>query len=286
MKKIIAMVLALVLVAGLSIAGTLAYLQDDDYNVNTMTMYDVHIDQMEYECVRDESGNVTSMNEYTNAKPLYPAVAKNGFNDISAWQPAGNDGIIYYANYLGDDYCGGNGLWENLNNVQDKFVFVKNTGTTDAYYRTIILLEADATNTYNSDGKAMIHLNVNGHDNFDWGTNSKGKKDTDITAETMRVTVNGEEYYVKVALYKEVLEPEEISRPSLLQVGMDQLATNEIVAQFGETYDIVVLSQAVQAAGFDDAKTALNTAFGEVTEENVLTWFADIAPAGSNGNLQ
>ena len=33
------------------------------------------------------------------------------------------------------------------------------------------------------------------------------------------------------------------------------------------TLDILVLSQAVQTAGFDDAQTALNTAFGTASEK-------------------
>ena len=279
MKKIIATVLALVLVAGISIGGTVAYLQDTDSDVNVMTMHNVHIAQEEYERVFDANGEVTGMQEFDNNvnHPLYPAVITGDATARNAWapaNPANQADLFWYKNYLSADYPGGNGLWENLNNVQDKFVFVKNTGTTDAYYRTIILLEADTTGATNSiTGQSLIHLNTNSHSQFTWANNTG-----DITDETMVVTVNGKKYTVEVATCNVALEPGKISRPSLLQIGMDQEATNEYVAQFGETYDVLVLSQAVQTAGFENANDALNTAFGEVTAENVQNWFADIAP--------
>ena len=56
------------------------------------------------------------------------------------------------------------------------------------------------------------------------------------------------------------------------QVYLDKTATNEVCEAYGETFEILALSQAVQAAGFPDAKTALDTAFGEVTAANALEW--------------
>ena len=152
----------------------------------------------------------------------------------------------------------------------DKFVFVQNTGKSDAYYRTIILLEADETGSKNAANQYLIHLNTNGHSNFDWSVNGG-----DFTDTTPVVEIDGEKYWVVVATYNKVLTPGEISRPSLLQVGMDQTATNEFVEQFGDTYDILVLSQAVQTAGFDNAANALNTAFGEINSTNAAEWFSD-----------
>ena len=286
MKKFIAMALVLVLVAALSVGGTLAYLQYQDSDVNTMTMYNVKIEQMEYERVLDANGVVTGMKKFNNNvnHPLFPAVITGDATAKNAWapaNPANQDDLFWYKKYLGEDYPGGNGLWENLNNVQDKFVFVKNTGTTDAYYRTIILLEADTTGTTNSStGQSLIHLNTNSHSQFTWANNTG-----DITDETMVVEVNGKKYTVEVATCNVPLEPGKISRPSLLQIGMDQEATNEYVAQFGETYDVLVLSQAVQTAGFENANDALNTAFGEVNTTNVVEWFKNIAPSNTNSGI-
>ena len=270
MKKVLLSVLSMALVAAISIGGTLAYLQDSDSDVNVMTLGNVYIEQYEYERVLDGNGNVTGMQEFRQNKPLYPAVITGSANANNAWQPNSAVDLMYGDHIVG--LPGGNGTWQNLNNVQDKFVFVENTGDSDAYFRTIILLEADETNTKNSvTGQAMIHLNVNTAW-FDW------PYDHDITDSTMKVTVNGETYYVLYAVYKHILPPDEICRPSLLQIGMDQEATNEIVEQFGDTYDVLVLSQAVQAAGFANAQTALDTAFGNVNATNVAEWFAAIAP--------
>ena len=49
---------------------------------------------------------------------------------------------------------------------------------------------------------------------------------------------------------------------------MTHNATNETAEKIGDEYTILVLSQAVQTAGFADAKTALDTAFGEITADN------------------
>jgi len=64
--------------------------------------------------------------------------------------------------------------------------------------------------------------------------------------------------------------------PSLKQIYMSAQATNESTAlMFGEDgeYTILALSQAVQTEGFDDAKTALDKAFGVTNTENAQEWF-------------
>ena len=272
LKNVLLTGLSFVLVATVAIGGTLAYLSSEDSDVNVMTLGNVEIEQFEMERVFDENGNVIGMQEFTQAKPLYPAVVTNGSGN-AAWQP--NNAVdIYYKDYLGDEYPGGNGTWQNLNNVMDKFVFVQNTGKSDAYYRTIILLEADETGSKNAANQYLIHLNTNGHSNFDWSVNGG-----DFTDTTPVVEIDGEKYWVVVATYNKVLTPGEISRPSLLQVGMDQTATNEFVEQFGDTYDILVLSQAVQTAGFDSAEAALTEGFGATTAANVTTWFEEMLVA-------
>lgn len=279
MKKFIALLLTVVLTATAAIGGTVAYLQYEDSDVNVMTMGSAKIDQFEKERTFSDTGAVTGMQNFTQNQALYPAVITGDATANNAWAPNPNVDI-YYKDYLGETYPGGNGTWQNLNNVMDKFVFVQNTGKSDVYYRTIILLEADETNTKNSiTGQSMIHLNVNGHNNFSWMN-----PDGDISNSSVVVEINGVKYVVECATYTAALKPNEISRPSLLQVGLDQEATNAVVAGFGDTYEILVLSQAVQTAGFDNAAQALNTAFGEVNATNVAQWFATIAPSASTGD--
>ena len=69
-----------------------------------------------------------------------------------------------------------------------------------------------------------------------------------------------------------ILAPGKVSYPSLLQVYIDPKTTNEDVkaidANGNGKFDILVKSQAVQTAGFSDAKTALDGAFGEIDVKN------------------
>ena len=73
-----------------------------------------------------------------------------------------------------------------------------------------------------------------------------------------------------------ILPAGDTSYPNLSQVYIKSEATNEdMVALDGNgngTLDILVLSQAVQTAGFADAQTALNTAFGK-SSEKAAEWF-------------
>lgn len=82
------------------------------------------------------------------------------------------------------------------------------------------------------------------------------------------VTIDGVRYWVEVATYKNILAAGNQSHPSLLQVVLTHNATNEDMELLGDTYEILVASQAVQADGFADAETALNAGFGDITTTN------------------
>ena len=222
-KKIIAWALTIALTATAAIGGTLAHLQSQDEAVNVMTLGNVKIDQIEQE--RAEDG---SLQEFTQAKPAFPAVGP------IEWADTGVDvnGTTYKV------------FTDDLQNVVDKIVTVKNTGLSDAYVRTIVAIEAP-----DYDPNNLIHVNVNGDDVLE------------KTAWTP-VDINGQNYVYSVFTYKAALKPGEISAPSLMQVFLDSKATNEDCEKFGETWEILVVSQAMQTQGFGDAATALNTGFG------------------------
>ncbi len=237
---------AYVLVAALAIGGTIAYLTSNDSDVNVMTLGNVEIEQIEQE--RDENGVLVG---FTDNKPAYPAVgpieyAENGV-DIN--------GTEYKV------------FTDDLKNVIDKIVTVKNTGKSPAYIRTIIAIEAPE-----GDPNDLIHVNVNddGLSYTSWAS----------------VEIDGVDYVYSVFTYDEALNPGEISAPSLMQVFLDSAATNEDCAKFGDTWEILVVSQAVQAAGFDSAVAALNGGFGSPSAINAETgamlcvdWFSDaLAP--------
>lgn len=233
MKKFIALLLTVVLTATVAVGGTVAYLQDKDSDVNVMTLYNVDIEQIEQE--RGENGNLTA---FTPNKPAYPAVGPIAWAEEKITVNAGEYKVFTPA----------------LKNVVDKIVTVNNTGTSDAYVRTIVAIEAPGF-----DPTDLIHINYN-----DVGVSMSGP---------VTKTIGSTDYVVFTFTYSEALEYGKSSAPSLLQVFLDSKATNEDVAKFGDTWEIKVLSQAVQAAGFENAKSALDTAFGEVTAANVAEWF-------------
>lgn len=251
------MVVAIVMALTLSLSGTLAYLQDTDEDVNVMTLGNVQIEQIELERIEaseSEAENKDNFQSFTQGQTLYPAV---GTDD--------DENIPYATDEKGDKvhqqlpYGGAIQLWDDDGkNVMDKLVFVKNTGKSDAYVRTIIAFEGTSV----GGGKdSLVHFAYNG--TF-WTENLIGV-----------ITVNGVEYSLYEFVYTRdggagvgVLKAGETTRPSLLQLYMSSWGTNEDMAQFGDTYDILVVSQAVQAAGFADAETALNEAFGEVSAES------------------
>jgi predicted ribosomally synthesized peptide with SipW-like signal peptide len=256
MKKFIAWFLVLALTAAVSIGATLAYLTDTDEDVNVMTIGKVKIDQLEYERVSTETTDEdATVQEFHDNKPLYPGVYENGY-DFGT-----DDNYVNWDQIDKDGYT--SGIWnpDEINNEVDKMVFVKNKGNYDAYVRTVFAFEAG--NYANLDDYlAAVHLNINEED-WTWSW---------VETAVQIPNGNGSEttkYFIAVATYNEVLAPGAITEISLSQIALDKTATNEDVEAFGDTYQVLVKSQAIQADGFEDAPTALNEGFGAITAANV-----------------
>lgn len=240
-KSTLIMLLSLVLAVAIGVGSTMAYLQDTDEDVNVMTLGNVYIDQIEQERIDNEKlptaeGNLKEFSQY---KPLYPAV----FDGSSIpWDAASEADQAWK-------------VVENNENVVDKFVTVKNTGASEAYVRTIIAFEGDAE--YGPEG-AYIHTVSNGSNVED-----------EITMKHIGVAkIDGRDFTLYEYTYLKPLAPGETTIPSLKQVYMNKNANNDVVAKYGEEYDILVVSQAVQVQGFKDAETALDAAFGDITVDN------------------
>ncbi len=261
-KKILAAA-SYVMVAALAVGGTVAYLTDTDSDVNVMTVGNVEINQFEMQ--RAEGvGHINSKENpaekgdlvpFEQGKTLLPAVPATGATNPYTAEP---NNLFWWGYYT--DGNGSNGLWndEKLSNVMDKMVFVENTGTTDAYFRTVIAFECPEGMEYDDNPGKEFMMNVN--QGYDWD-------------EVGYTTIDNTRYLLMVGTYGNwndgILKPGETARPSLLQVVMTHNATSEDMELIGDTYDILVYTQAVQAAGFKDgAEAALNEAFGEITEEN------------------
>lgn len=270
-KKAMLTVLSMVLVAVIAVGATLAYLTDTDSDVNVMTVGNVQIEQIELQRKDGvdyrNSGEIADGDEleaFKQGQLLFPSTYTN-LSDYTAKWP--NDEQFWWGDYVTADVSGNgssNGLWDDkLTGAMDKFVFVENTGKSDAYYRTIIAFECPEGMEYSQGSDKEFMMNVNGNSRFVWDTIGYTE-------------IDGIRYLLKVATYQKILEPGTISRPSLLQVVMTHNATNEDMALLGDTYEILVVSQAVQAAGFDKAETALNTAFGKITT-TAHPW-SEIAP--------
>ena len=262
MKKVLLMCTAYVLVAALAIGGTIAYLQDSDSDVNVMTLGNVKIEQHEYERVVDANGNYTTgtideqtsyeLKDFTQCKPLLPATDPSN-HGAGTW-----DNTTVRMSQVGS--YGGMQVFVNPN-AQDKFVTVENTGKTDAYVRTLVAVECGST-----DGSLV---GTSYHST--WTKNEIGVIDVD-----------GNNYYLIEYVYRGasdvnrhvngILPAGDTSYPNLSQVYIESVATNEDMVNIdgnkNGTLDILVFSQAVQAAGFDDAETALNAGFGDTTTDN------------------
>ena len=266
MKKKILLVLSILLIAAMAITGTVAYLTDEVSDINVMTVGNVHIQQLEYE--RDANGN---LQPYTQDKPIVPAVYEGNY---LPWA----DGLYGWDSIDGVPTGAGNQLFKDGANAVDKFVFVQNVGNTDAYYRTVIAIESPV-----GLDPDYIHININGNTRFTW-------------TEIGFTEINGVQYYLIEALYNEILVPGETSRPSLMQVYLDKAATNADVELLGDTFEILAVSQAVQAGGFADSNTALDTAFYDVTTEQhpwlngantyrFIRTEAELNEVGANGSV-
>ena len=147
-----------------------------------------------------------------------------------------------------------------IKNVIDKFVSVTNEGSRPAYVRTLIAFEG----TYAE------------HDNLVY-VNGSYKYLKDANGDVVEITLNGKTFCLAYKVYEDAIEAGETSGYSLRQLFFAPHTVNEDMAQFGDTYDILVISQAVQSEGFADAETALNTAFGVFSADTAMEWFKDIS---------
>lgn len=291
-KKILSLCLVMALAAVAVVGGTLAYFTDTDSAKNVMTTGSVSIIQNEQQ--RDEEGN---MENFEDGKALYPVTGDTnkdgkidtGYTDDLVGKTFEDEDGNTQTIVAGKDANGGTTKVFSLNNnVVDKIVTVTNNGENEAYIRTLFAFEVPVDeeekwiDVINNSAEAYCLYTVM----HEGATPGQGYTlPVDENGDYITITLGeGEDavtYLICDYYYKNdsKLAAGETSHPSLKQIYLSSKADNEQAAELvgaDGKYSILVLSQAAQTAGFDDAKTALDTAFGEVNAENSAKWFADV----------
>ena len=283
------MILSLVLAVALGVGGTLAYLTDDDGDVNVMVVGNVQITQNEQQRV-DQGEENSELEEFEQNKAMAPIVDKGMERipqSVNGWDITMRNEDTY-RNYV------------------DKIVSVTNTGSSDAYVRTLL---AFPTKGYDSGELAFdewLHWNyVSSSDTLEtptqkkngwmWGTEDNKVEWPNNTKDWnafYNVDIDGEEYTVYIATNELVLAPGETTAPTLVGMYLDAAVDNELVdgkinyyvTKNGKKFDlgdiskleVLVLSQAVQADGFDSAWEAFDAAFPTDDEDAVVEWMSAI----------
>lgn len=239
-KKVISLALAAVLLAGAAISGTMAYFTDRDNQKNTFTVGGVTI-------VQNETGK--------NNQP---------FKQNQVLMPMPGNEVNDYTRSL----------------FIDKNVTVKNDGKSDAYVRTFIAIpkELDKNNT--------LHWTRRDDTNDYWywdATYDNAAAGRAGSNTAFELTVNNIVYNVYCATYKTVLKTDATTKESLTGVFLDKSVNMETLSNDTLNYfymldgttkvnlgdlnkngklNVLVASQACQAAGFADAYDAMKEVFG------------------------
>ena len=235
-KKLLAFAMVFALAAVAVVGGSLAYFTDTDTKDNTFTTGNVDIELIE---------NFGDNNPDTPEK-LLPAT--------------------------------GSAQAGTLKNGVTKEVSVKNTGSEDAYVRVHIAIPNvldNGSDTFDA-GKNVLHFNFAkdsiGEGKWDWSKTSGTPYEDDWNY--YETSINNVKYNVYVVTYGTALKTGEVTpEKAMHQVYLDSKVTNADVEKINETLDknwkILVVAEGTQAAGFEDAYSALNTAFGVPGSYNV-----------------
>lgn len=248
MKKTIAIVMLVVLVAAASVLGTLAYLTDTKTAKNTFTVGNVKIELLESSLHRENAGVA---NGQTSTSELWSNVDKEGTGNTSKYKA----GDTFYTNAqieanAAEYKCDKVKL--NPGQSYHKMPYVKNTGANDAYIRIRVMFPADLdTAILNSSMYTSTALN---NKEFTMAYDNSGTVDRD-----------GIKYNVYTFTRIDPLAAGELTYWNVWgTVHMDTDVTNEeLNSLFGEgkpyadgTFPVLVEADAIQADGFADASAA------------------------------
>lgn len=248
MKKTIAIAMLVVLVAAVSVLGTLAYLTDTKAATNTFTVGNVSIKLLESSLHRENAGVA---NGQTSTSELWSNVEKEGTGNTSKYKA----GDTFYT----DAQIEANAQEYKCENVKlnpgqsyHKMPYVKNTGANKAYIRIRVMFPADLdTAILNSSMYTSTALN--------------NKEFTLVYDNSGTVERNNIKYNVYTFTRIDPLASGELTYWNVWgTVHMDADVTNEKLAEFfgaGKTYadgtfPVLVEADAIQADGFANATEA------------------------------
>jgi predicted ribosomally synthesized peptide with SipW-like signal peptide len=196
MKKIIAIVLAALLIAGISIGATLAYLTDRDSEVNTFTIGDVTID------LDEEFKQGATLIPGVNIEKK-PTITNTGKNDAWVWLtfaiPAALD-----VNTPGSDVGSANNV------IHWNF----KAATTEGYITEERVQKAIAEGFLADDTLTAEYILKN---KMYWDIMSSLGEDNNV----FQQEIDGVMYNVYVALYNKALKPGETTLPNIEKVFLD-----------------------------------------------------------------
>ena len=294
MKKVLAMILSLTLVVTLTIGGSIAYLTSEDSDVNVMTLGNVQIDQIEQQRVENEDGTYAdALEPYEDNQTMLPAVYLNG-------QMKEDVKVGDYTIQMRDESV--------KNYIDKIVTVKNTGKTDAYVRTIIALPNGGEDWRGNDDAsQEWLHWNGVDNDYYDdnngwmWGDSHEHSWPDDYNGEWDRVEnvlIDGIYYDLYIATNKNIIPAGETTAPNLVGVYMDSRVNydHEYVNADGTTgayfmektdaegnktkkyiegiqdadgkLNILVATQAVQAAGFADAWTALDEAFGNITVEN------------------
>ena len=248
MKKTIAIVALVVLVAVASVLGTLAYLTDTKAATNTFTVGNVKIELLESSLHRENAGVA---NGQTSTSELWSNVDKEGSGNTSKYKA----GDTFYTDAQieadAQEYkCDKVKL--NPGQSYHKMPYVKNTGANDAYIRIRVMFPADLdTAILNSSMYTSTALN---NKEFTLAYDNSGT-----------VEREGIKYNVYTFTRIDPLASGELTYWNVWgTVHMDADVTNEeLASHFGAgkayadgTFPVLVEADAIQADGFANAGEA------------------------------
>lgn len=243
-KKVLSLALCLALAATAVVGGTLAYFTDTDKADNVFVTGNVKIELIE------NFGD----NDPETPEKLLPAT--------------------------------GSAQAGTLENGITKEVYVTNRGTEESFVRVHIAIPAildDGADTFNA-GNNKLHFNYApdsiGEGLWNWSKSDGAPYSGDWNY--YETTIDNIAYHVYVVTYGTALKAPvqngaltdyDYTCAAMEQVYLDSRTTNEDIDAYiealGENWHILVVAEGAQAAGFDNAYDALNTAFGVPGEYDV-----------------